>query len=417
MKSLQLFALLLLVILSAPIYAATYVVTPDGTGDFPTIEAAINACVDADTVLLACGTFTGTGNRDIDFLGKAITVRSQSNDPEACVIDCEGTEDEPHRGFIFQSGEGSESVLQGVTIANGYDVEVGGGMLCHYSTPTITNCLFSENKAVLGGGIFIWDASPTLMSCMFSQNMAYTPSGFGGGEGGGAYCYESSVTFGGCIFSENTSAVGGGLSCAKSSLTIEACVFRGNATLDSYDGGMGGGIYCFQTPLTLMASTFFENTAGKYGGAAAFESSSPSELMNCTFSRNGAVFRAGGIYCTSDSPAAIDHCIIVFSSQGEAIYPSAEHSNPTLTCCDIYGNAGGDWVGGFEDQLDTNGNFSEDPRFCDIYTGDLRLCANSSCLPENNTCEELIGAEGKACGPCETPTLTVSWGQIKAKFR
>ena len=46
----------------------------------------------------------GEGNRGIDFSGKAITVRSE-NGPENCIIDCNGTEEELHRGFFFQSGE------------------------------------------------------------------------------------------------------------------------------------------------------------------------------------------------------------------------------------------------------------------------------------------------------------------------
>ena len=50
---------------------AVYVVSPDGTGDFPTIQAAINGAADGDIVELTDGTFIGAGNRDIDFLGKA----------------------------------------------------------------------------------------------------------------------------------------------------------------------------------------------------------------------------------------------------------------------------------------------------------------------------------------------------------
>jgi hypothetical protein len=63
---------------------ATHVVRPDGGGDFPTIQAAVHAAVDGDVVELTNGTFAGTGNRDIDLLGRALTVRSQSGDPAAC---------------------------------------------------------------------------------------------------------------------------------------------------------------------------------------------------------------------------------------------------------------------------------------------------------------------------------------------
>ena len=86
--------------LVAPATATTYLVEPDGTGDFPTIQSAIDAAEDGDTIELTDGTFTGVGNRDLNYLGKAITVRSRSGDPNACIIDC-GQAD---RGFSFISG-------------------------------------------------------------------------------------------------------------------------------------------------------------------------------------------------------------------------------------------------------------------------------------------------------------------------
>ncbi|NIO84487.1 MAG: hypothetical protein GTN53_28595, partial [Candidatus Aminicenantes bacterium] len=53
----------------------TIIVRADGTGDYPTIQAAINAAATGDIIELQTGTYTGNGNRDIDFLGKVITVR------------------------------------------------------------------------------------------------------------------------------------------------------------------------------------------------------------------------------------------------------------------------------------------------------------------------------------------------------
>jgi hypothetical protein len=67
--------------------ATTHVVRPDGGGDSPDIQAAIDAATDGDIVELTDGTFTGDGNRDIDYKGKALTVRSQSGNPEGCIID------------------------------------------------------------------------------------------------------------------------------------------------------------------------------------------------------------------------------------------------------------------------------------------------------------------------------------------
>jgi pectin methylesterase-like acyl-CoA thioesterase len=96
---------------------------------YPTIQAAIDAAVYRDTVIIAPGTYTGAGNKNLDFGGKAITVRS--TDPEdanvvaATVINCQDS----GRGFNFHSGEDANSVVSGLTITGGMIVSsyLGGG--------------------------------------------------------------------------------------------------------------------------------------------------------------------------------------------------------------------------------------------------------------------------------------------------
>ncbi|MCU0610380.1 MAG: hypothetical protein MUE60_01150 [Candidatus Eisenbacteria bacterium] len=108
------------VLAMAPLaYSATFWVEPDGSGDYPTIQAAINAASPSDEIVLGDGVFTGDGNRNIDFVGKAVTVRSQSGDPATCVIDVQGNFDYiSDQGFSFHSGEGPGSVVRDLTITN-----------------------------------------------------------------------------------------------------------------------------------------------------------------------------------------------------------------------------------------------------------------------------------------------------------
>jgi len=119
MKKTIILSLVLLLAASGLAEGRTIMVKADGTGDYATIQAAIDDCNDGDIILLADGTYSGPRNRDIDFLGKAIMVKSE-NGPEDCVIDCNGTGSEPHRGFRFWQGEDANSVVAGLTIINGY---------------------------------------------------------------------------------------------------------------------------------------------------------------------------------------------------------------------------------------------------------------------------------------------------------
>jgi len=129
----------------------------DGSSDHPfdAIEEGIDASAGGDTVLITDGNYTGEGNRDLDFGGKAITVMSE-NGPANCVIDCEASPGTSvHRGFDFHDGEGEDSVLQGLTIQNGYiSVGNGGGIRCRLqSNPTIRDCLILSNGSHhMGGG-------------------------------------------------------------------------------------------------------------------------------------------------------------------------------------------------------------------------------------------------------------------------
>jgi len=118
-------------------------------GEYPTMQAGIDAAAEGDTVLVADGTYTGGGNRDLDFGGVNMVVMSE-NGPEVTSIDCEGDSLDSHRGFYFHSGEDSTAVVQGFTIRNGYAAGpwpkfVGGGIRCDNSSPTIVGNTITEN--------------------------------------------------------------------------------------------------------------------------------------------------------------------------------------------------------------------------------------------------------------------------------
>jgi hypothetical protein len=82
--------------------------------EYSTIQSAIAAAFHRDIVLVADGTYKDGGNKNLDFKGKAISVKSQ-NGPSNSIIDCEGD----GRGFSFDSYEGKASHVEGFTITNG----------------------------------------------------------------------------------------------------------------------------------------------------------------------------------------------------------------------------------------------------------------------------------------------------------
>ncbi len=204
--------------------------------------------------------------------------------------------------------------------------------------------------------------------------------------------------------------------CEDSSPALTNCEFSGNKTDTSYSDGGGGGMYCTGSSPSLVHCTFSGNQAQWGGGGMCCYSFSSPTLTNCTFSGNQAnTYSGGGIYCEDSSPT-LTNCIIAFSTLGEAVYYRRWSSgSPTLTCCDIYGNEGGDWVDRIAGQYGVDGNFSEDPLFCDMTSDDFTLASNSPCLPDSNDCHVLIGAHGEGCP--DSPAEATSWDSMKAMHR
>ncbi|UCD62524.1 MAG: hypothetical protein JSW34_07070, partial [Candidatus Zixiibacteriota bacterium] len=139
--------------------------------DHATIQAAIDAADDGDSVVVADGIYKGEGNRDIQFRGKSITLVSE-NGPGATIIDCEGTVDALHIGFNFSSTDESGTVIDGFTVRNGYSAQ-GSGVLLKSASPTIKNCVFINNiGTVSGGAVRLKASSARFVNCTFVRSSA-----------------------------------------------------------------------------------------------------------------------------------------------------------------------------------------------------------------------------------------------------
>ena len=302
--------------------AAILHVNTEGTGDYPTIQAAIDTASDGDVVVVAPGIYRGDGNRDIDYKGKAITVRSE-NGPESCVIDCQGGRYNHHRGFNFHDGEGNDSILQGFTVING--------------------------RSSYGGAIFCMDSNPVIKGCILLNNSC-------GGEGNGG---------------------GIGLLRTSNALVID-CVMIANYA------EYGGGVACMRGDAKIINSLIVDNYADGHGGGIASGWNNTVKIVNCTIIENYARNWGGGLICTWDTDVEAVNCIIrdnrLSRSDEETGFEVSMFYDSLLTvrCSNV---RGGHTAIMSSEKVDwAEGNIDADP----MFAGDYRLLLNSPCVDAGN---------------------------------
>jgi hypothetical protein len=182
----------------------------EGSFEFPfqTIQRGILYAADGDSVIVMDGTYCGFGNKNLDFDGKSITVKSE-NGAENTIIDCE----QEGCGFYFHLDEESTSVLDGFSIINGY-AYCGGGIYCRSSSPTIKNVVLNNNTSYSnyppsGGGISLNYSNPYIINTLIINNTSLC-------SGAGLYCWHfSSPEIINCTFSNNSAtSSAGSIMCA-----------------------------------------------------------------------------------------------------------------------------------------------------------------------------------------------------------
>ncbi len=358
--------------------------------DYATVQEAIDAAVAGDEIVLA----TGTYRELINMGGKSITLRSTDPLDPAVVavtildgdVDINGIGD----GTVItcNSGEGPQTVIDGLTITGGNGVHGGGMHNFDNSSPTVTNCAFTGNTAAAGGGMNNWvNCSPTVTNCTFIDNTA----GSGGGiynrsncsptvtncsvvdntatRGGGMRNLSSSPTVTGCTFTGNTATDGGGLHNDNSSPMVAGCTFTDNTASN------GGGMYneYFSSP-TATNCTFLSNTATYNGGAMRNESSSPT-VASCTFTSNTATYNGGAMHNVDNSSPTVTNCVFTGNdaSTGGGMH-IWNYSDPTVSNCLFIGNTASSEGGG-------------------IYSGSDDSHSVTNCILWGNAPEQIVAPQ------------------------
>jgi hypothetical protein len=171
------------------------VVDAAGGGDVTSIQAGLNLASPGDVVLVADGVYY---EHEID-MKSGVTLRSQSGANDGVVIDAEFL-----GRVIVCEGVDSSARIEGLTLIRGFAPgtwpdNVGAGITCLNSSPTIDGCTLAMGVATYGGGIFCDRSSPTIVGCTISHNDAQF--------GSALYCNENSYpTMENTLVTYNTSS-------------------------------------------------------------------------------------------------------------------------------------------------------------------------------------------------------------------
>jgi len=405
--------------------------------DYPTIQDAIDAAQGGDVIHVSPETYP----ENIDFLGKAITVKGDAGASSATI-------DGGQMGsaVTFQNGEGLSSVLEGFVITNGL-YEFGGGVRCEAASPTIMNNTITGNRGEggigAGGGIYCLNGWPVITGNVISDNFARGYSGGGAGifcqgspavisantitrnvtedsegagihldvcaatvtnniitgnlaygspgDGGGIYNFYGGSVIDGNLIAGNESTRGGGVFCYYGSPIITRNRITGNKSI-LFAGG-GGGVHCWNSsPVIAYNQISHNSTEGRDnggGGIDCYYNSHP--LIACNLiAANLGYYRGGGIFCDYDSSPTITNNTIVnnLASSGGGIY-CAGFSAPTVTNTILWGNFPDQFLSesstttvtccDIENGWPGVGNIDIDPLFAEYGIGDYHLTFESPC--------------------------------------
>lgn len=347
--------------------------------DQPTIQDAINVANTGDTVLVAPGTYS----ENINFMGKAITVKS-SGGTKVTIID--GGKVAPV--VTFASGETSKSVLNGFTLQNGsstfnsqYD---GGGVYISGASPIVSNNVIQNNVACNGGGgIAVEFSSARIQNNLIKNN---SQSGCSGGIGGGGIAVGgagSAVIIGNRIQNNSWLSSGGGITLfAAGTPTIENNIISGNSS----SGTQGGGMWIVNdSDALIVQNLFFGNTASQ-GGAIYLSMPSGSTgpvLVNNTIVGGSGVTQGSAVWAGGfDNQVFFYNNLMIGLSGQNAVYCDSTYSSvpPVFTNNDAYSPSGSGLLGTCASEQGQSGNISADPLFVNATKHQYQLQSTSPAI-------------------------------------
>ena len=406
-------------------YSATLTVPEQ----YSSIQSAINASADQDTVLVSPGFY----QENISFNGKDIVVTSTYIVEQDSLMIGSTIIDGNNNGSVvlFNNGESQSAVLQGFTLQdgngnyadpdeNGTFYTYGGGIYCKSSSPTLKDLVVTNNTGDEGGGggIFCYEASPIITGCFITNNTTNDVGGglyarnesnpvinytdFIGNEADlGAGCYlknESTPSLTNVDFISNVAANSGGGIVLKD----DADAIMDHVTLvDNIAEGLGGGIYINNADPSVNYALVSSNVSSAGGGVYIRNNSDPT-FNHTTVAYNTSGFEGSGVYLRDNSNLLVTNSVlwgngndqVYFRDSGDDVslnisYSLVENGQSGI---DVNNNGDLDWGLGM---------LQSDPYFCNGEGGIFSLRENSPCINAGDD-GEFIGCFSVGCGPINT---------------
>ncbi len=326
-----------------------------GGGDFQDIQDAVNVSTSGDTILVGPGHYStvhegvvGGVPRIAVFivLFRSITIIAEAG-PDSTIVGGVSTTD-----YAIACGNAGSTSISGFEIRGGGN----GGVLLHR-----TNARFTGNRVT---------GATTALRCERGTAVVDSNVITGNREG---------IIAAGTALSTNGNRIEGSelkaISCtlgAQAVLVGDALIGSGVANLSVSEsdasatrlliaGGLGLGVDLFSSRLTIVESTVVDN-------------------------------RGFGFALTGGSTLEADRVIVALSG---GCATQLTDGTATFTCSDVWANG---LITGAPCTTPTgDGNFAQDPAFCDSAAGDYTLSESSPCAPGNSGGCGLIGAFSVVC--------------------
>jgi len=372
--------------------------------EYSTIQQAIDASVNGDTVLVGAGTYEGT----IGFGAKNIVVRSAAG-PELTLI-------RTFREFYcvyIEDGEDSTAVLEGFRLLNQMTDEeapdlsspdrgdYGGGIYIHSASPTIRGNILDGCKPE-NGAINAWYSSSLIEDNEITNNfnsgiyvanqgssgpiriVGNTISGNDAQYGAGIRLNDVWAELEGNVIEDNmVSGYGGGVYVSGDSALITT-----NTIVNNYSGNYGRGININNGVITITNCIICENYAGRSGGGIRETSILPITIINNSIINNFTAIlsdRYGGGVTSIYNAVELLNNIITGNQSGNgsqvAFFSNSEY--PTyaqLHYSNVQDGLDSIWTDSLTTLLWGPGNIDADPLFESGPFGDCHLSYGSPCI-------------------------------------